>query len=52
MEEVQMALDEAKASNEKAIQHLISELEKIRAGKATPSLLDSVVVEYYVSQIA
>ncbi|MCB0478598.1 MAG: ribosome recycling factor [Crocinitomicaceae bacterium] len=46
-EEVQMALDEAKASNEKAIQHLISELEKIRAGKATPSLLDSVVVEYY-----
>lgn len=46
-EEVQMALDEAKSSNEKAIEHLTSELEKIRAGKATPSLLDSVVVEYY-----
>ena len=46
-EEVQMALDEAKASNDKAISHLISELEKVRAGKATPSLLDSVVVEYY-----
>lgn len=46
-EEVQLALDEAKSSNEKAIQHLISELEKVRAGKATPSLLDSVVVEYY-----
>lgn len=46
-EEVQLALDEAKESNERAIQHLIAELEKVRAGKATPSLLDSVVVEYY-----
>jgi ribosome recycling factor len=46
-EEVQLALDEAKSSNDKAIQHLIEELEKVRAGKATPSLLDSVVVEYY-----
>lgn len=46
-EEIQMLLDEAKESNDKSIAHLILELEKIRAGKATPSMLDSVQVEYY-----
>jgi ribosome recycling factor len=56
-EEVQMLLDEAKDSNDKSIGHLITGLEKIRAGKATPSMLDSVMVEYYgamtpLSQVA
>lgn len=46
-EEIQLLLDEAKSSNDKSINHLISELEKVRAGKATPSMLDSVHVEYY-----
>ena len=31
----------------KAINHLESELVKIRAGKATPGLLDGIVVDYY-----
>jgi ribosome recycling factor len=48
-EEIQMAIDSAKESNEKSLNHLSSELQKIRAGKATPSMLDSVVVDYYGS---
>ena len=50
-EEIQMLLDEAKQSNDKSIAHLITELEKVRAGKATPSMLDSVQVEYYGSMV-
>lgn len=56
-EEIQMLLDEARAGNKKSIDHLISELEKIRAGRANPSMLDSVSVEAYgamtpISQVA
>jgi ribosome recycling factor len=47
MEEVQLFLDDAKEHMDKAIQHLITVLAKIRAGKATPSMLDSIMVEYY-----
>jgi ribosome recycling factor len=32
---------------EKAINHLEAELAKIRTGKANPSMLDSVMVDYY-----
>lgn len=46
-EEIQMLLDEAKSENAKSIDHLITELEKIRAGRANPSMLDSVQVEAY-----
>lgn len=48
-DQIQHLLDHAKADNDKTIAHLISELEKVRAGKATPSMLDSVHVEYYGS---
>lgn len=34
---------------DKAIEHLHKELGKLRAGKATPSMLESVMVEYYGS---
>ena len=44
-----MALDMARASMDKAINHMESELTKIRAGKAHPAMLDSVMVEYYGS---
>ena len=33
----------------KAINHLEAELIKIRAGKANPQMLDSIVVDYYGS---
>lgn len=50
-------IEEAKASMEKAISHLENELVKIRAGRATPQLVDSLTVDYYgsptpLSQIA
>lgn len=32
---------------QKAIQHLETELSKIRAGKASPSMLDGIAVDYY-----
>ncbi len=46
-EESEMLLDEAKSGNQKPIEHLVTILEKIRAGKATPSMLESVMVEAY-----
>lgn len=46
-EEIQMALDTARSGMEKSIAHMESELMKIRAGKAHPAMLDSVMVEYY-----
>lgn len=49
-EEIELIMDDVKENNDKAYQHLISELEKIRAGKATPSMLDTVNVEAYGAQ--
>ncbi|MFT4602504.1 MAG: ribosome recycling factor [Arenicella sp.] len=46
-EEIQMLMEEAKDSNVKSFDHLRNALEKIRAGRATPSMLDSVQVEAY-----
>lgn len=46
-EDVKMALDEAQKSMDKAIEHLKKEMSKIRAGRANPSMLDGVMVEYY-----
>ncbi|MEJ2162952.1 MAG: ribosome recycling factor [Robiginitalea sp.] len=46
-EEVKFILDATKESMENAISHLEKELVKIRAGKASPSMLSSVMVEYY-----
>ena len=48
-EEVQMVLAEAEDSMKKALEHLDAELRKIRAGKAHPSMLDGVRVDYYGS---
>lgn len=52
-----MALDTAKEAMDKAIAHLEHELTKIRAGKAHPSMLGGVKVDYYgaptpLSQVA
>lgn len=48
-EDLDMIYDMAKESMDSAMSHLGSELTKIRAGRATPSMLDSVKVEYYGS---
>ncbi|WP_149276697.1 ribosome recycling factor [Pareuzebyella sediminis] len=49
-EEIQFILDSAKESMEAALKHLEKEFVKIRAGKASPAMLSSVMVEYYGSQ--
>jgi ribosome recycling factor len=49
IEDLQLIYDEIKSSNAKAIAHFENELLKVRAGKATPSMLFSVVVDYYGS---
>src|SRR5690554_3027234 len=46
-EEINMIISEFKQSNEKSLNFLVSELRKIRTGKATPDMLDSVSVDYY-----
>ena len=46
-EDLNMIYDEVKASNQKSIDHLNTELLKIRAGKATPMMLQGVMVDYY-----
>ena len=38
---------EAEDGMKKAVEHLDNELVKIRAGKATPAMLDGILVEYY-----
>ena len=47
MEEIKLFLDDAKESMQKTLIHLESELLKIRAGKAIPSMLHGVMVDYY-----
>ena len=47
MEEISIYLETAEEMMEKAIQHTKSEFAKIRAGKAMPSMLDGIDVEYY-----
>lgn len=49
IEELNMVYDEFKSSNEKSLTHLENELLKIRAGKASPSMLSGVMVDYYGS---
>ena len=46
VEEVQSVYTDLNNSNAKTIAHLDYETQKIRAGKATPSMLQSVMVEY------
>ena len=45
--DIQMYLDEARDSMNKAVHHLEDELTKIRAGKANPTMLDGIFVDYY-----
>lgn len=47
MEELEMFIDEARDLMNKAITHVGNELSRIRAGKASPSMLDGVQVSYY-----
>ena len=46
-EEVNFCIEEAKERMDKAITHLENELRVIRAGKANPSMLSGIMVDYY-----
>src|SRR5215208_7796838 len=48
-EDVALTLELAEDSMKKAINHLETELTKIRAGKANPQMLDGIIVDYYGS---
>lgn len=49
VEELNMIYDEFKSSNDKTLGHMEVALTKIRAGKASPAMLQSVMVNYYGS---
>ncbi|MGB8374290.1 MAG: ribosome recycling factor [Salegentibacter sp.] len=49
-DEIEFVIDSAKEGMEQALAHLKKQLLNIRAGKANPSMLGGVVVEYYGSQ--
>lgn len=47
MEEIEFILDSAKEQMDGAIKHLEVSFSKIRAGKASPQMLDNVSIDYY-----
>ena len=49
-EEVTFIIDSTKEGMEAAIAHLTKEFSNIRAGKASPAMLGSVMVDYYGSK--
>jgi ribosome recycling factor len=57
MEQTDVILSNAQNQMDKGLQHLDAELLKVRAGKATPQMVDGINVEYYgnptpLSQVA
>src|SRR5471030_563618 len=56
-EELDLIIEEISENMKKAIAHLEVELSKIRAGRATPQIVDGIYVDYYgnptpLSQVA
>jgi len=49
MEEIEIYLESAQETMDGALKHLVIELGKIRAGKASPQMLEGIQVEYYGS---
>lgn len=47
MEEIELIFEEASDHMKKSVSHLEKELLKIRAGRANPSMLEGVRLEYY-----
>jgi len=46
-EETEFALEEAREGMQLAVSHLEKEFQKIRAGKASPMMLEGVKIDYY-----
>lgn len=50
-EQIKSIYDSAKTEMMSAITHLEAELVKIRAGRATPSIVENILVDYYGSKV-
>lgn len=50
-EDVKLVLEELAQGADKSLHHVITEVAKLRAGKAMPAMLDGVFVEYYGSKV-
>ncbi len=48
-EEIDLYYEDANESMEKAMAHMQRELSKVRTGKASPAMFDSLLVDYYGS---
>ena len=48
-DEIQLQLEDTQEKMQKALHHLEEELLRVRAGKATPNILDGITVDYYGS---
>jgi ribosome recycling factor len=46
-EEIELIMEETRERMEKALEYLEHELARLRAGRATPALLDGITVDYY-----
>jgi ribosome recycling factor len=46
-EDVELIIEEVRDRMQKALEHLEHELARLRAGRATPVLLDGITVDYY-----
>jgi len=46
-EDIEFALEEAKEGMHNAVLHLEKDLQKVRAGKASPQMLEGVRIDYY-----
>jgi ribosome recycling factor len=46
-EDVELIIEETRDRMQKALEHLEHELARLRAGRATPALLDGITVDYY-----
>ena len=51
MKDVKSILENSKTLMDKAIDHLELELQKVRAGKANPMMLENIMVDYYGSKV-
>ena len=47
IDEIDSQIEQSKESIDKALDHLAFELNKIRAGKASPAMVSGLMVEYY-----
>ena len=47
VEEIELYLDEAKNLMQHSVDHVQQEFKKIRAGKASPNVLEGLLVQYY-----